>query len=88
MEVEGEDIHEKKQELQHTVEPEDLEPCVPKHVEEDQLDDGVLAIAVVKSEMCDVISEMLSNHEEHVYAILVPTKVEVFVEFDGHKIFK
>ena len=52
------------------------------------MDDKVLDITVVESETCDVISDMLGAHEEQISTIPVPTKVEAFVEFDGHKIFK
>jgi len=66
----------------------DLEPIVAKDVKDDVLDDRVLGITIVESETCDVISEMLSRHEEHVCAIFIPTKVEAFVEFGGIRIFK
>ena len=31
---------------------------------------------------------MLSEHEEQIQAIPMPVKVESFVEFGGHKLFK
>ena len=56
--------------------------------EEDVVDDGVPAITVVESETRDIISNILSNHEDNVCAILVSAKVETDVEFDGHKMVK
>lgn len=52
------------------------------------VDDGVPAITVVESETRDIISEMLSNHEEQVADRPTPAKVVAFVEFDGNRIFK
>lgn len=57
-------------------------------VEEDLVDDGVPAITVVESETRDVITEMLNNHEEYVCEVPTLAKVEPFVEFGGHQIFK
>jgi len=85
MEVLREDLIEEDQELQRQAEASELELV---DTEEDILDDGVLAVTVAESEIRDVISEMLGNHEDQLQAIPVPVKVEAFVEFDGHKIFK
>jgi len=57
-------------------------------VKVDLLDDGVVAIMVVESETCDVISEMLSHQKEHVFDVPVPAKVEAFVEFSRNRLFK
>jgi len=48
----------------------------------------VPTITVVESETCDVVAKVLSQQEEHVHVVLVPTKVEAFVEFDGNMIYK
>ena len=87
MEVLREDINE-EDESQLQGELHDTEPTAIEHVEEDLIDDGVPALAIVESETRDIISEMLSNHERHVRSIPVPATVEAFVEFDGHRIFK
>lgn len=85
MEVLREDLRDKDQELQRRAAAADLEI---EQVEEDLLDDGVPAMTVADSETRDVLSDILSNHEEHVQAIPVPAKVEAFVDFGGHKIYK
>ena len=59
-----------------------------KQSEEELVDDRVPPLTVLESETRDIISEMLSTHKEHLQSIPVPLKIESFVEFDGHKIFK
>ena len=88
MEVLREDIHEKEQELQRTTELHDLQSNGLIDTEEDMVDDGVPTIAVVESETRDIISEVLSNHEDHVSDRASSEKVVAFAEFDGNRIFK
>ena len=52
----------------------DIEPRVAKHNEDCLIDDGISTIAIVESEMCDIISKMLSNHK-HMQSIIVPATI-------------
>ena len=67
MEVVREDILEKKQELQRTTELCELQRNGQIDMEDDVVDDGVPTITIVESETRDIISEILSNHEDHVF---------------------
>ena len=87
MEVLREDLREKESELQRRAELHELQH-LENDIEEDVLDDGVEALTVVESETQDIISEVLSNHEDHIPGTSTPVKVVSFVEFDGNRIFK
>ena len=88
MEVLREDLHSHEQVREQEAKQANLEPPPSTDVKEDLVDDGVLAIVVMESKTRDVVAEVLSQQEEHVRVVPVPTKVEAFVEFDGNKIYK
>jgi len=41
-----------------------FKPNVADNIEDDLVDNGALAFMVVESEMCDIISKMLSDNKE------------------------
>ena len=69
MEVLIKDLNQKEQEAERWATLGELEPAVADPVEDEVLDDGIPAIMVVESEVCDVIFEMLGQHDKHLRTV-------------------